>query len=92
MDNKKFISELQKRTGIDKNKIHEMINITSKVISEQCINLNNVSLDDLGTFIPKKRLEFISKDSVSGNYLLYPPRITARFSINKILLEKINNK
>lgn len=91
MDNKKFISEIQKRTGIDKSKIVDMVNTMTKVISEQCINLNSVKIDNLGTFIPKKRLEFISKDPSSNNYFLYPPRISARFSVDKILIDKLNN-
>ena len=90
MDNKKFIIELQKRTGLDRSKITEMISITTKVISEQCINLNSVNLKNLGVFIPKKRLEFIAKDQ-SGKNLLYPPRISARFSFDKNLIGKIKS-
>ncbi len=90
MDNKKLISELQKRSGLDKSMINAIYKTMLQVISEQCINLNDVSIDNIGKFIPKKRLEFTHKDPETGNTLLYPPKISVKFSIDKTLIDKLN--
>lgn len=80
MDHKKFLQELQKRSGLDRNRLQELLKATENVIQEQAVNLNSVSLDGLGTFEPRKRLEFIHENRETGEQILYPPRIVIHFT------------
>ena len=79
MDHKKLISELQKRTGIDKGRINTLLKSTNEVLREQCININSVELKGIGEFVPKKRIEYIHTNKNNGKVTLYPPRIAVRF-------------
>ncbi|MDO5569899.1 MAG: HU family DNA-binding protein [Bacteroidales bacterium] len=79
MDHKKFMLELQKRTGLDKSRLVSLLKTTQEVIYEQQINLNSIYLDGIGEIVPKKRLEFIYKNPRNQEVVLYPPRITVHF-------------
>lgn len=80
MDHKKFLLELQKRTGLDKSRLNLLLKTTEEVMREQAINLNSVDLDGLGRFEPRKRLEFVHEEASTGRVTLYPPRIVVHFS------------
>ena len=81
---------LQKRSGLDKKVINSILLSMNKVITEQCINLNCVVLEGLGQFIPKKRKEFTHYDAATKETLLYPPKISVKFSVDKKIISKIN--
>ncbi|MEG1586076.1 MAG: HU family DNA-binding protein [Bacteroidales bacterium] len=80
MDHKKFINELQKRTGLDKSRLNLLLKTMEEVMREQAINQNTIQLDGLGVFEPRKRLEFVHEDVTTGRCVLYPPRIVVHFS------------
>lgn len=92
MDHKKFIFELQKRTGLDKSRLNLLMKTTQDIIRMQAINLNVVDLDGLGRFEPHKRLEFIHEEAGSGRTTLYPPRIVLRFIPDDSLRDKIRQE
>ncbi len=79
MDHKKFIAELQKRSGLEKSRLNDLLHVTSSVISEQAVFLNDISLGKLGNFETHKYIEFIHTNPATGETLLYPPRIVTRF-------------
>ncbi|MEG0949143.1 MAG: HU family DNA-binding protein [Bacteroidales bacterium] len=89
MDHKKFILELQKRTGLDKSRLNLLLKTTEEVMREQAINLNTVSLDGLGCLEPRKRLEFVHEEIQTGKKTLYPPRIVLHFTPDMALSDKI---
>lgn len=79
MDHKKLITELQKRSGLDKSRLNSLLLATERVICEQAIYLNHVSLGPLGVFESQKKLEFVYENPQTGEQVLYPPRIILRF-------------
>jgi Bacterial DNA-binding protein. len=79
MDHKKFMLELQKRSGLNKSRLISLLKATQEVIYEQQINLNTVHLEGIGELVPKKRLEFIYKNPRNNGVVMYPPRITVHF-------------
>ncbi|MGL4293280.1 MAG: HU family DNA-binding protein [Bacteroidales bacterium] len=90
MDHKKFLQALQKRSGLDKNRVNQLLNVTEEVIRHQIIHLNAIDFEGLGRFEPHKRLEFVYKDSHTGRTVLYPPRMAVHFSPDEVLLSEIN--
>lgn len=89
MDHKKFILELQKRTGLDKSRLNMLLKATEEVMREQAINLNTVNLEGLGNFEPRKRLEFVHEEIETEKKTLYPPRIVLHFTPDTALSDKI---
>lgn len=89
MDHKKFILELQKRTGLDKNRISVLLKSTEEVMRLQAINLNAIEMEGLGCFEPRKRLEFIHEHPQTGKTVLHPPRIVLHFTPDERLTQKI---
>lgn len=92
MDHKKFIVELQKRTGLDKNRLNLLMKTTQDIIRMQAINLNAVELDGLGRFESYKRLEFVHEEAASGRTILYPPRIVLRFKCDASWQDKVKKE
>lgn len=92
MDHKKFILELQKRTGLDKSRLNALLKSTREVLCEQAINLNQVELEGVGLLEPKKKLEFIHEDRHTGEQILYPPRLVLHFTADPRLVKSTQDK
>lgn len=80
MDQKTFISFLQKSCHLDSTQITMLLSSLCRLMAEQAVNLQAVAVDGLGTFTSHKHPEYIQEDEHTGAMVLYPPRITFRFS------------
>jgi Bacterial DNA-binding protein. len=92
MDHKKFILELQKRSGLDKSRLNKLVKSMEDVLREQAINLNEVEIDGLGRFESHKRLEFVHEERDSGRKTLYPPRIVLHFTPFDIVSDQLKEQ
>ena len=87
MDNKKFFSELQKQSGIEKALLNRMLDVTLNILREQGVNLKPVNIDGLGVFESKKRKECLFVNKENGEEILYPPKVVVRFVADRSYVE-----
>lgn len=79
MDHKEFISELQKRCGLDKQSCSALLSATERLLVENAIELVPVDFEGFGQFVSSKHPEYIQENTETGEVVMYPPRITYRF-------------
>ena len=92
MDSKKFIQELQKESGLDKALLNKMLSVLGDLIRENGVNLRSVDIPGIGVLEPKKRPEFVYEDKVTGEILLYPPKVVIKFRPDENYIKELNNK
>jgi nucleoid DNA-binding protein len=86
MDSKRFVVELQKRSGLDRGRLKELLRALRDIIRLRAIGQEQVVIAGLGRFEGHKRMEFEYDDRTTGETLLYPPHIGVRFVADADLL------
>ncbi|MBQ0057192.1 MAG: HU family DNA-binding protein [Bacteroidales bacterium] len=79
MTQKEFLSELQKRSGMDRQMCSALLSATEKLMVEEATMLVPVRFEGLGEFVPTKHPEYIDQNPETGQSVLFPPRISYRF-------------
>lgn len=92
MTNKEFISELAKRTGLNKVKTEKQLQDVCSVILEQLQEGNSVSFQGFGALEVKKKPERISIHPVTKLRMLSPPKLVLTFKPSTILKDKFKNR
>ena len=87
MDSKRFISELQKRSGLERGRLRSLMKALGEVIRLRAMALEPLDVASLGRFEGRKRMEFEYEERMSGRTLLYPPHIGLRFAAARELLD-----
>lgn len=92
MNNKSFISELSKRTGISVEETQMLTYTMVDVMNEFFQEGETVALNNFGTFEVKKRLERIMISPSTKKRMLVPPKLVLGFKPSMSLKDKLKNK
>ena len=79
MTHKEAINDLQRRSGLDRQQCAMLLKALVGVMTREAIDLNEVHLEGVGTFVSTKHPEYIDENVATGQSVLYPPRISYRF-------------
>lgn len=79
MNNKEFISRLSSKSGHTQTDTQTLVKNIIETMSQAFENGDIVSLNDLGSFEIKKRLERIVINPTTGNRMLVPPKLVLNF-------------
>ena len=80
MTHKEFLTEIHKKTKLDKQQVSALVSALEHILVEEAISGQIVEIEGLGQFISHKHPEFIKTNEETGETLLYPPRISYRFN------------
>ena len=84
-----FVNELRKRLHLSKEETSRLIDDTVTVIAEELQENHTISIQNLGSFEVKKRIERISVNPISGKKLLIPPKLIIGYKVSPTLKEKL---
>ena len=90
MNNKEFVNELAKQTGLSASTTTKMVAETMKLLEEHFQQGDVVSISSFGTFEVKKKMERISVNPTTGKRSLIPPKLVLGFKQSNVLKEKFN--
>ncbi len=89
MNNKEFIAELAKRTGINVREAQQRVRILAQKITETLCDEDVVQVVGFGNFETKKRLERVLINPTTGLRMLVPPKIVVGFKPSASMKSKI---
>ena len=89
MNNKEFIAELAKRTGINVREAQQRVRILAQKITETLCDEDVVPVVGFGNFETKKRLERVLINPTTGLRMLVPPKIVVGFKPSASMKSKI---
>jgi nucleoid DNA-binding protein len=79
MNNKEFIAELSKRTGMRSTETQRMVSTLVGAMCDTFIEGNTVQMSNFGTFEVRKKMERIMVVPGTNQRLLVPPKLTLVF-------------
>lgn len=79
MTHKELLTELHKKSKLDKSQVSALVSALNRIIAEETIVGNAVEINGLGQFISHKHPEYVKPNEKTGESVLYPPRISCRF-------------
>lgn len=91
MNNKAFIQELSRRTGMTQDAVQKAIYTIVDAISERLQGSTTVNIANFGTFEVKKRLERIVTIPATGQRMLVPPKLLLNFRPAAALKDWVNS-
>jgi len=80
MTHKELLTEIQKKTKMDKQQVSAMVSALEHILVEEAISGQTVEIEGLGQFTSHKHPEFVKTNEETGETILYPPRISYRFN------------
>jgi nucleoid DNA-binding protein len=89
MNNKEFIAELAKRTGINVREAQQRVRILAQKITETLCDEDVVQVVGFGNFETKKRMERVLINPTTGLRMLVPPKIVVGFKPSASMKSKI---
>ncbi len=92
MEYKDFVELLQQRTGKDRGEAEAMIESFCRVVTERCAQMDSVTIQGLGTFEARKKMERISVNPATGQRLLIPPKIVMVFKPNTYIKNSLKGR
>lgn len=91
MNNRSFIAEVAKRTGLDSDDA-QMLTYTLVDVMNECFQKGDmVSFNNFGSFEVKKRMERIMVSPNTKKRMLVPPKLVLSFKPSATIKEKIKN-
>ena len=78
MTHKDFLSEVQRRCGLDRQVCAALMSSAVKLMAEQATEQIDVEWQGIGRFVSTKHPEYVAEDPATGMQMMYPPRITYR--------------
>lgn len=91
MNNKDFINELSKRTGLSNDLIQKNIHVMLDFMNDDFEQGNPVTIQDFGTFEVKKKMERIVVNPSTQQRMLVPPKLVLNFKPVAKVKEKVKN-
>lgn len=92
MDNKQYITRLSRRASLNYKETHQLVTSTIDMIVEVLSQNDTLAIPAFGSFATEKSDEYIAVDATSGQRVLYPPKISAKFTPGSILAKTISNQ
>lgn len=89
MNNKEFIAELAKRTGVNVREAQQRVRVLAQTITEALCEEDVVQVVGFGNFETKKRLERVLVNPTTGQRMLVPPKIVVAFKPSATMKSKI---
>lgn len=88
LNNKEFISELSKRTGLSNKDASQLVSSFLNLMTQELQNGKTVVIQGFGTFEVKKKLERISVNPTTQQRMLIPPKLVLSYKPSASLKEK----
>ena len=89
MNNKEFLNELSKRTGVPVKDTAELMAALTNELAEQFEEETSVSIMGFGNFEVKKKLERVLINPSTKQRMLVPPKMVLTFKPSTTLKEKL---
>lgn len=89
MNNKEFIAELSRRTGLNTRECTKKMNAFVSEFTHHLEEEDQISIPNFGIFETKKRLERVLVNPTTGQKMLVPPKIVVGFKPSTVLKNKI---
>lgn len=83
---------LRQRTGKEKGETEAMIESFCRVVTERCAQMDSVTIQGLGTFEARKKMERISVNPTTGQRMLIPPKIVMVFKPNTYIKNSLKGR
>ncbi|MDR1683462.1 MAG: HU family DNA-binding protein [Candidatus Symbiothrix sp.] len=91
MNAAELVKVLAKKLQLSQSEVSKRIDDTIAIIAGELTAGNSVSFSSLGTLETKKRDERISVNPATGQRMLVPPRIVAKFKPANGVKERLKN-
>ena len=91
MNNKSFIQELSRRTGMTQDGVQKAVYSLVDAMNERLQEGGTVNIVNFGTFEVKKRLERVIVNPGTGQRMLVPPKLVLSFRPAAALKEWVNS-
>ena len=92
VEHKEFIDALQRRLGMDAVGVEEMVSGFCRIVTERCAQMDVVSIQGLGSFEGRKKMERISTNPSTGKRMLIPPKIVMVFRPNGAIRNRLKER
>lgn len=93
MDHKKFIDQVSREAGLDKETCNAFLDSMVELMEASLSSGDSVSVPSFGNFEPRKRNERVmSHPSAPGKRMLVPPKLVVSFKPSAVLKNKINER
>lgn len=92
MDNKQYITRLSRRATLNYKETQQLVSSAITMITEVLAQDDLLAIPAFGTFETEKKDEYIAVDGNSGQRMLYPPSVIAKFTPGTILTKSISNQ
>lgn len=89
MDTKKFTNILARRLERDPGEVEVSVKALSRLIADQIVEGNSVSVPSFGSFEPKMRSERETTHPSTGKKILVPPKLSMVFRPSALLKQKV---
>ena len=91
MNNKEFITALSQRTGYKVDDTQSLVRTVVHAIVDSLTEGDSVGISGLGTFEVRKRMERISTNPGTGQYILVRPDVVRNFHPFPTLKERMRS-
>ncbi|MDE5662487.1 MAG: HU family DNA-binding protein [Muribaculaceae bacterium] len=85
MDNKTLIETIAADSGIEKERVQEMLSAFYSITAECCVAMDTIIIPGFGQFEPKKRKERLTVHPSTGRRLLVPPKLVMNFRPSAVM-------
>lgn len=92
VEHKEFIEALRERLDKDAADVESMVNGFCHIVTERCAQMDTVSIQGLGLFESRKKMERISVNPTTGKRMLIPPKIVMVFKPNGVIRNKLKER
>lgn len=91
MNNKEFIAELSRRTGVPVKEATDQVGTIIAEMTQQLVDGSAIAVPGFGTFDVKKKAERISVSPTTKQRMLVPPKLVLSFKPSGILRDRVNS-
>lgn len=93
VEHKEFVETLRQRLdGTESVDVEAMINSFCHIVTERCAQMDIISIQGLGVFESRKKMERISVNPATGKRMLIPPKIVMVFKPNGTIRNKLKER
>ncbi|MDR2512111.1 MAG: integration host factor subunit beta [Bacteroidales bacterium] len=92
MTKAEVVTEISKRTGLDKGMILEIIDSYTRVVKSSLLDGEEVFFRGFGSFILTKRMKKIARNIKKGTSIVVPEHFRPTFKPAKPFLEAVKSK
>ncbi len=92
MEYKDFITTLAQRIGVEREDTEAMMGGFCRIVTERCVQQDTVSIQGLGSFEARKKMERVSVNPTTGQRMLIPPKVVMVFKPSSVIKSKLKEK